>query len=77
MQRAAQYGALLRLRERTTNLLTDPTNLANPTGLGRCMIRDVAVKVPEPEDFIAEYIFPTHIIVPRCSGRPNMHFIFL
>jgi len=34
----------------------------------RCMIRDVAVKVPDPEDFIAESIFPSHIIVPRCSG---------
>jgi len=34
----------------------------------RCMIRDVAVQVPEPEDFIAEFIFPSHIIVPRCSG---------
>ncbi|XP_023334974.1 vascular endothelial growth factor C [Eurytemora carolleeae] len=34
----------------------------------RCMIRDVPVKVPEPEDFIAEYIFPSHIVVPRCSG---------
>merc|ERR1719394_191980 len=34
----------------------------------RCMIRDVAVKVPEPEDFIAESVFPSHIIVPRCSG---------
>ena len=33
------------------------------------MIRDVAVKVPEPEDFIAEAIFPSHIVVPRCSGR--------
>jgi len=32
------------------------------------MIRDVPVKVPEPEDFIAEYIFPSHIVVPRCSG---------
>jgi hypothetical protein len=33
------------------------------------MIRDVPVKVPEPEDFIAEYIFPSHIVVPRCSGE--------
>ena len=33
------------------------------------MIRDVPVKVPEPEDFIAEYIFPSHIVVPRCSGQ--------
>ena len=33
------------------------------------MIRDVAVKVPEPDDFIAEAIFPSHIVVPRCSGR--------
>ena len=37
--------------------------------LTRCMIRDVAVKVPEPEDFIAESVFPSHIIVPRCSGE--------
>ena len=36
--------------------------------LTRCMIRDVAVKVPEPDDFIAESVFPSHIIVPRCSG---------
>ena len=36
------------------------------------MIRDVAVKVPEPDDFIAEFIFPSHIIVPRCSGREGM-----
>ena len=33
------------------------------------MIRDVPVKVPEPDDFIAEYIFPSHIVVPRCSGQ--------
>ena len=32
------------------------------------MIRDVAVKVPEPEDFITDAIFPSHIVVPRCSG---------
>ena len=37
--------------------------------LFRCMIRDVPVKVPEPDDFIAEYIFPSHIVVPRCSGN--------
>ena len=35
----------------------------------RCMIRDVAVKVPKPDDFIAEFIFPSYIILPRCSGR--------
>jgi len=34
----------------------------------RCMIRDVAVKVPEPDDFITDAIFPSHIVVPRCSG---------
>ena len=33
------------------------------------MIRDVAVKVPDPQDFIADSIFPSHIIVPRCSGQ--------
>ena len=35
------------------------------------MIRDVAVKVPEPEDFIAEAVFPSHIVVPRCSGQSD------
>ena len=35
------------------------------------MIRDVAVKVPDPEDLIAEAVFPSHIIVPRCSGEDN------
>ena len=35
------------------------------------MIRDVAVKVPEPEDFIAEAVFPSHIVVPRCQGSPR------
>ena len=40
------------------------------------MIRDVAVKVPEPEDFIAEAVFPSHIVVPRCSGQFNsLHFV--
>jgi len=34
----------------------------------RCMIRDMPVKVPEPDDFIAEFIFPSHIVVPRCLG---------
>ena len=33
------------------------------------MIRDVAVKVPEPEDFLTEAIFPSNIVVPRCSGN--------
>jgi len=34
----------------------------------RCMIRDVPVKVPEPDDIIVDYIFPSHIVVPRCTG---------
>lgn len=34
----------------------------------RCMIRDVAVRVSEPEDFLADTIFPSHIVVPRCEG---------
>ena len=33
------------------------------------MIRDVAVRVQEPEDFLAETIFPSHIVVPRCQGE--------
>ena len=33
------------------------------------MIRDVAVRVQEPEDFLAETIFPSHIVVPRCQGK--------
>ena len=43
----------------------------------RCMIRDVAVKVPEPDDFITEAIFPSHIVVPRCSGiRSSLKTVF-
>ena len=33
------------------------------------MIRDVAVRVQEPEDFLADTIFPSHIVVPRCQGE--------
>ena len=40
------------------------------------MIRDVAVKVPEPEDFIAESVFPSHIIVPRCSGQASLSQLY-
>jgi len=53
-------------REKNKKLLEEVENAQ--LAAHRCMIRDVAVKVPEPEDFIAEFIFPSHIIVPRCSG---------
>ena len=41
------------------------------------MIRDVAVKVPEPDDFITEAIFPSHIVVPRCSGLSITNILVL
>ena len=35
----------------------------------RCMVKDVAVEVPVPENTIPDLIIPSHIVVPRCTGR--------
>lgn len=34
----------------------------------RCMVKDVAVEVPVPENTIPDLIIPSHIVVPRCTG---------
>jgi len=34
----------------------------------RCMVKDVAVQVPIPDNTIPDLIIPTHIVVPRCTG---------
>jgi hypothetical protein len=41
--------------------------------LCRCMVRDVAVLVQQPEDFLADAIFPSHIVVPRCQGPTGLN----
>ena len=35
----------------------------------RCLIRDVVVKVPVPDTLIATYVHPSHVVVPRCTGK--------
>ena len=35
----------------------------------RCMLKDVPVPVPIPVNTIPDLIVPSHIIVPRCSGK--------
>lgn len=37
----------------------------------RCLIRDMVVQVPVPETLIATYVHPSHVVVPRCTGRPT------
>ena len=35
----------------------------------RCLIRDMVVQVPVPDTLIATYVHPSHVVVPRCTGR--------
>ena len=35
----------------------------------RCFLRDVPVKVPSPVNTIPDTIIPSHVVVPRCSGK--------
>ena len=37
----------------------------------RCLIRDMVVEVPVPDTLIATYVHPSHIVVPRCTGKLN------
>ena len=37
----------------------------------RCLIRDVVVQVPVPDTLIATYVHPSHVVVPRCTGKPK------
>ena len=43
----------------------------------RCLIRDVVVQVPVPDTLIATYVHPSHIVVPRCTGKPEFSVLFL
>ena len=43
----------------------------------RCLIRDVVVQVPVPDTLIATYVHPSHIVVPRCTGKPSLVVLFL
>ena len=38
----------------------------------RCLIRDVVVQVPVPDTLIATYVHPSHVVVPRCTGKHNL-----
>ena len=35
----------------------------------RCFLKDVPIKVPSPINTIPDIIIPSHIVVPRCSGK--------
>ena len=35
----------------------------------RCLVRDTVVALPAPDDVIADYIQPSHVVVPRCTGE--------
>ena len=35
----------------------------------RCLLRDTVVPIPEPDDVIVNFIQPSHIVVPRCTGN--------
>ena len=41
----------------------------------RCLIRDVVVQVPVPDTLIATYVHPSHVVVPRCTGKTNIFYI--
>ena len=35
----------------------------------RCLVRDTVVPVPLPKDIIVGFVQPTHVVVPRCTGK--------
>ena len=35
----------------------------------RCLIRDTVVPVPVPDTIIANFVHPSHVVVPRCTGK--------
>jgi hypothetical protein len=37
--------------------------------IDRCNVKDVAVEVPVPDNTIPDLIIPSHIVVPRCTGK--------
>ncbi|TRY68701.1 hypothetical protein TCAL_15106 [Tigriopus californicus] len=34
----------------------------------RCLVRDTVVAVPVPQELIVNYVQPSHVVVPRCTG---------
>ena len=42
----------------------------------RCLIRDMVVQVQVPDTLIATYVHPSHIVVPRCTGKIKNKFVF-
>ena len=42
----------------------------------RCLIRDMVVQVQVPDTLIATYVHPSHIVVPRCTGKIKNKFNF-
>ena len=35
----------------------------------RCLLRDTVVTVPAPDTIIANFVHPSHVVVPRCTGK--------
>ena len=35
----------------------------------RCLIRDTVVTVPVPDTIITNFVHPSHVVVPRCTGK--------
>ena len=35
----------------------------------RCLIRDTVVTVPVPDTIISNFVHPSHVVVPRCTGK--------
>ncbi len=35
----------------------------------RCLVRDTVVALAPPDDVIAEFVTPSHVVVPRCTGK--------
>ena len=38
----------------------------------RCLIRDTVVTVPVPDTIIANFVHPSHVVVPRCTGKTKL-----
>ena len=35
----------------------------------RCFLKDVPISIPAPLNTIPDIIVPSHVVVPRCSGK--------
>lgn len=41
----------------------------------RCLVRDTVVEVPLPKDLIVNYVHPSHVVIPRCTGKNQVRVI--